>query len=49
MPAVRRSGQRPKLEDLNSSNGTFIRVRGDHELKSGDLLRLGDQLIRVEL
>ena len=47
--AVRRSGQSPKLEDLNSSNGTFIRVRNDHELKNGDLLRLGDQLLRVEL
>ncbi|MEO6951357.1 MAG: FHA domain-containing protein [Polyangia bacterium] len=47
--AVRRGTARPKLEDLNSSNGTFIRVRGDHELKSGDLLRLGDQLLRVEI
>lgn len=47
--AVRRGATHPKLEDLNSSNGTFIRIRADHELKSGDLLRLGDQLLRVEL
>jgi pSer/pThr/pTyr-binding forkhead associated (FHA) protein len=47
--AVRRQGPRAKLEDLNSSNGTFVRVRGDRELKSGDVLRLGDQLLRLEL
>jgi hypothetical protein len=47
--AVRRGSPRPKLEDLSSSNGTFIRVRGDHVVKSGDLLRLGDQLLRVEM
>jgi hypothetical protein len=47
--AVRRATPKPKLEDLTSSNGTFIRVRGDHVLRQGDLLRLGDQLLRVEL
>ncbi len=47
--AVRRGSPRAKLEDLSSSNGTFIRVRGDHVLRSGDLLRFGDQLLRVEL
>jgi pSer/pThr/pTyr-binding forkhead associated (FHA) protein len=47
--AVRRQGPKAKLEDLNSSNGTFVRVRGDRELKSGDVLRLGDQLLRLEL
>ncbi len=47
--AVRRGTPRAKLEDLNSSNGTFIRLRGDHVLRSGDLLRFGDQLLRVEL
>jgi pSer/pThr/pTyr-binding forkhead associated (FHA) protein len=46
--AVRRQGPRAKLEDLNSSNGTFVRVRGDRELKSGDVIRLGDQLLRLE-
>jgi pSer/pThr/pTyr-binding forkhead associated (FHA) protein len=46
--AVRRQGPRAKLEDLNSSNGTFVRVRGDRELKQGDVIRLGDQLLRLE-
>ncbi len=47
--AVRRATPHPKLEDLNSSNGTFIRLRAEHVLDAGDLLRLGDQLLRVEL
>jgi pSer/pThr/pTyr-binding forkhead associated (FHA) protein len=47
--AVRRASPRPKLEDLQSSNGTFVRLRGEHVIKNGDLLRLGDQLLRVEI
>jgi pSer/pThr/pTyr-binding forkhead associated (FHA) protein len=46
--AVKRVGTRARLEDLGSSNGTFVRVRGDRELKAGDLLRIGDQLLRYE-
>jgi pSer/pThr/pTyr-binding forkhead associated (FHA) protein len=46
--AVKRIGSKARLEDLGSSNGTFVRVRGDRELKSGDLLRIGDQLLRYE-
>jgi pSer/pThr/pTyr-binding forkhead associated (FHA) protein len=46
---VKRVGQKTRLEDLNSSNGTFVRVRGERELKSGDLLRVGDQLLRFEV
>jgi pSer/pThr/pTyr-binding forkhead associated (FHA) protein len=38
-----------RLEDLGSSNGTFLRLRGEHELKTGDVLRLGDQLLRFEV
>jgi pSer/pThr/pTyr-binding forkhead associated (FHA) protein len=45
---VKRVGQKARLEDLNSSNGTFVRIRGERELKSGDLLRVGDQLLRFE-
>lgn len=37
------------VQDLGSSNGTFLKVRGEIELAAGDLLRLGDQLIRFEL
>jgi pSer/pThr/pTyr-binding forkhead associated (FHA) protein len=46
--AVKRVGSKAKLEDLGSSNGTFVRVRGERELKAGDLVRLGDQLLRYE-
>ncbi len=46
--AVRRAGEGTRLEDLGSSNGTFIRIRGDRALKNGDVLRLGDQLLRFE-
>jgi pSer/pThr/pTyr-binding forkhead associated (FHA) protein len=37
------------LTDLGSSNGTFLRLRGDRKLESGDILRMGDQLFRFEL
>jgi pSer/pThr/pTyr-binding forkhead associated (FHA) protein len=40
---------RPTLEDLTSSNGTYLRIRAPHPLVSGDMLRLGDQLLRFEL
>jgi pSer/pThr/pTyr-binding forkhead associated (FHA) protein len=43
-----RSG-RGQLEDLGSSNGTFLRLRGPHGLSSGDLIRLGDELLRFEI
>jgi pSer/pThr/pTyr-binding forkhead associated (FHA) protein len=37
-----------RLEDMNSSNGTYLRLRGEVELKQGDVLRLGDHLLRFE-
>ena len=40
---------RGHLEDLGSSNGTFLRLRGPHGLASGDLIRLGDELLRFEI
>ena len=40
---------RGRLEDLGSSNGSFIRLRGPQNLGSGDLIRLGDELLRFEL
>jgi pSer/pThr/pTyr-binding forkhead associated (FHA) protein len=40
---------RGHLEDLGSSNGTFLRLRGPHGLISGDLIRLGDELLRFEI
>lgn len=47
--AVRRAGTKLRLEDLGSSNGTFLRVRRERTLQSGDVLRLGDQLLRFEV
>ena len=40
-----------KLKDLGSSNGTFIRVphRAERELHDGDWLRLGREVLRVEV
>ena len=35
------------LTDVGSSNGTFLRVRGERRLVSGDLLLLGQQLFRL--
>lgn len=36
------------LVDLGSSNGTFVRIRGDVELTPGDHFRVGQQLFRVD-
>lgn len=41
-------GVRFALVDLGSSNGTFLRVRGDVELVPGDHFRVGQQLFRVD-
>ena len=38
----------PVLEDLGSSNGTFLRLRAPHTLVTGDLVRIGDQMLRYE-
>ena len=35
------------LEDLNSSNGTFIRVRGERAIKAGAAILMGQQLFRI--
>ena len=37
------------LADLGSSNGCFVRIRGEIELGQGDQFRVGQQLFRVEL
>lgn len=47
--AIAFDGQRAELHDLGSSNGTYLRLRGEAALHSGDQLRLGDQLFRFEL
>jgi pSer/pThr/pTyr-binding forkhead associated (FHA) protein len=46
--ALHEQGGRVTLSDLGSSNGTYLRLRAPRELASGDLFRLGDQLLRFE-
>ncbi len=36
------------LADLNSSNGTFLRIRGERAVRSGTFLLMGQQLFRVQ-
>ena len=37
------------LRDLNSSNGTFIRIRGEHPVQDGERVLMGQQLFRLEV
>jgi pSer/pThr/pTyr-binding forkhead associated (FHA) protein len=37
-----------ELIDLGSSNGTFVRLRGERGLQGGDHIRMGDELFRFE-
>jgi predicted component of type VI protein secretion system len=41
-------GEAGSIDDLGSSNGTYLRVTGTRELQPGDQIRLGDQLLRFE-
>jgi pSer/pThr/pTyr-binding forkhead associated (FHA) protein len=43
-----RQGRAVQLDDLGSSNGTFIRLRDEHLLVPGDVIRLGNVLLRFE-
>ncbi len=36
------------VTDLDSSNGTYLRLRGRHQICVGDYLRLGDHLLRFD-
>jgi hypothetical protein len=46
--ALRWQNGRCMVEDLHSSNGTFVRLTGARDLRAGDHLRMGDQLFRFE-
>lgn len=37
------------VRDLGSSNGTYIRIRGEHEIFEGDHVRIGQHLFRLEV
>jgi len=45
---VSRVGGKVRLEDQNSSNGTYVRLRGDRDIQPGDVIRLGEQVLRYE-
>ena len=47
--AVTWDGKRAQITDLGSSNGTFVRVTVPTPIKHGDHVRMGDQLLRIEL
>jgi pSer/pThr/pTyr-binding forkhead associated (FHA) protein len=40
---------RVTLQDLGSSNGSYLRLRAPHSLAPGEMIRLGDELLRFEL
>jgi pSer/pThr/pTyr-binding forkhead associated (FHA) protein len=42
-------GGHATLLDLGSSNGTFIRLRSQHLLLPGEMIRMGDELLRFEI
>jgi pSer/pThr/pTyr-binding forkhead associated (FHA) protein len=46
---VRWGDGRLVLTDMDSKNGTFVRVRDERALKHGDYVFLGQQLLRVEI
>ena len=46
---IYRDNGRVFLRDLGSSNGTYIQIRNRHLLTDGDLVLMGQQLLRVSL
>lgn len=45
---IQRQADQIVVTDLNSSNGTFLRVSGEQELNRGDYILMGQQLFRVD-
>jgi pSer/pThr/pTyr-binding forkhead associated (FHA) protein len=37
------------LEDLGSSNGTYLRIPGEHALQHGDRIQIGNQVLRLDI
>lgn len=48
--AIRRdpSSNRFHLDDLDSSNGTYVAIRNEATLSTGDRVRIGQHLFRFE-
>ena len=45
---IQRHGEGMLITDLNSSNGTFLRVNKEQEINKGDYILMGQQLFRVD-
>jgi pSer/pThr/pTyr-binding forkhead associated (FHA) protein len=45
---IHHDGTSVVLTDVGSSNGTFVRIRGERKITSGELLLLGQQLFRIQ-
>jgi hypothetical protein len=43
------AGGKITLTDLNSRNGSYIRLKAERELSHGDYLFIGRKLLRVEI
>lgn len=43
------SGGKMTLTDLNSRNGTYVRIKAERELSHGDYVFIGRKLLRVEI
>jgi pSer/pThr/pTyr-binding forkhead associated (FHA) protein len=41
-------GNRAMITDQGSSNGTYVRLTGQFALDAGQMIRLGDELLRFE-
>ena len=46
---IERRGASFILTDEGSRNGSFIKIKGEVELKSGDMILVGKQLFRFEV
>jgi pSer/pThr/pTyr-binding forkhead associated (FHA) protein len=46
---IEETGGRISLTDLNSRNGTYLRLKAERELTHGDYLFIGRKLLRVEI
>ena len=46
---IYRDQGRVYLRDLGSSNGSYLRIRGERRLSNGDLVLMGQQLFRISI
>ena len=46
---VTHEGGKVMVSDLDSKNGTFVRIRGEQRLVHGDYVQIGSELMRVEI